>query len=92
MKVIGRKILFDFALSHADVRSQVQAWLALTEGANWRTPADAKEWDRDASLLESNCVVFNLKGNKYRLMVRIAYNTQVVFILRIGTHSEYSKW
>ncbi len=92
MKVVGRKKLEEFSRRHADVRSQIQAWLCEVEEAQWQTPHDVKARYATASFLGDNRVVFNLKGNKYRLDVKLSYKNQVVLIKRIGTHAEYSTW
>jgi mRNA interferase HigB len=90
--VVGREIIDEFAKKHADVRSQLQAWLAEAEEAEWRSPEDVKRRHHTTSLLAGNRAVFNLKGNKYRMVVQISYQVQVVMVQRIGTHAEYSKW
>jgi mRNA interferase HigB len=92
MKIIGRKILQDFKEKHADVRSQVDAWEAEVNMANWNNFSDIKKRYANASFLPDRHVVFNLKGNRYRLLVQISYNNQIVFIKKVGTHDEYSKW
>ncbi|MBI2480484.1 MAG: type II toxin-antitoxin system HigB family toxin [Planctomycetia bacterium] len=92
MRVIGKETLEDFKRRHADVRSQVDTWLAEVEDAEWDSPNDIKARFAAASFLPNNRVVFNLKGNSYRLDVNVAYNTKVVLIKRIGTHAEYDTW
>ena len=92
MKVVGRKHLDNFSRRHADVRSQIDAWLCEVEEAQWLTPNDIKVRFADASFFADNRVVFNLKGNKYRLDTKVTYKNQVVLIIRIGTHAEYDKW
>jgi Uncharacterized protein conserved in bacteria len=92
MKVIGKRILFEFSKSHATVASQVSAWLAEAEEAEWSTPNDVKARYVHASFLSDNRVVFNIKGNKYRIDTKINYQHQIVLVKRIGTHSEYNKW
>ena len=62
------------------------------KAAKWRTPADIKARYPAASCLANSRVVFNIKGNKYRLDTRIAYRTSVVIVKRIGTHAEYDRW
>ena len=92
MKVIGRNQLDDFAAQHADVRSQIDAWICEVEDAEWLTPNDIKARFPSASFLPSSRVVFNLKGNHYRLDTKANYKNQIVLIKRIGTHAEYDKW
>lgn len=92
MKIVGLKILEEFGNRHADVVSQIDTWIYEVEEAQWQTPNDIKAHYVHASFLADNRVVFNLKGNKYRLEVKVSYKSQVVLINRIGTHAEYSKW
>jgi mRNA interferase HigB len=92
VRIVGRPVLEQFVQAHADVRSAVDAWLREAMAATWRTPADIKARYASASLLAGNRVIFNLKGNKYRLDAQIAYQTSVVIVKRIGTHAEYDRW
>ena len=92
MKVVGIGLIDEFGHRHADSRAQLAAWLQETIEAEWRTPSDIKARYRSASFLTDNRVVFNIKGNKYRLDVKIAYNLQIVKIIRIGTHADYDRW
>jgi len=78
--------------THAEVGPAVDAWLREATVATWRTPADIKARYVNVSFLAGNRVVFNLKGNKYRLDTKIAYQTDVIFVKRIGTHAEYDRW
>ncbi len=90
--MVGRKVLTDFAGRHADVRSQVEAWFWEAEEANWRSPKDIKARYSSASFFSDNRVVFNLKGKKYRLLAKVSYDQQIVFVVKLGTHAEYSTW
>ena len=92
MIVVGTTILTEFVDKHGDVRGQVSAWLAEVKVAAWQTPAELKARYSSVSFLQGNRVVFNLKGNKYRLEVVLSYKSQTVLVKRIGTHAEYSKW
>ena len=92
MRVVGTKILTEFAERHADVRSQIEAWFSEVEEANWKKPQHIKKRYPNASLLAGNRVVFNLKGNKYRLLVRIQFDLEIVRVVKLGTHAEYRKW
>jgi len=92
MKVVGRRTLEDFKERHADVRSQIDAWICEVEEAQWESPNDIRAKYATASFLADNRVVFNLKGNNYRLDVKVSYTTKVVFVKRIGTHAEYDNW
>jgi len=92
MKVVGRKCLEGFKTRHADVRSQADAWLSEAMSAKWEKPQDIKEKYADVSFLSNDRVIFNLKGNSYRLLVKISYKSQIVRVLKVGTHAQYSKW
>ncbi len=91
MKVVGKKRVKSFSRQHTDASSQITAWLAEAEEAEWHTPNDIKMRYPQASFLENNRVMFNIKGNKYRLDTKVNYKSQVVLIMRIGTHAEYDK-
>lgn len=90
--MVARKLLTDFAGRHADVRCQIEAWFSDVEEADWKKPRDIKNRYPNASILAGNRVVFNLKGNKYRLLVRIQFDLQIVRVVKLGTHAEYSTW
>lgn len=92
MRVVGRLTLDRFVEKHAEVRGAVDAWLREAMVATWRTPADIKARYASATFLGENRVIFNLKGDKYRLDSKIAYKTGVVIVKRIGTHAEYDRW
>jgi mRNA interferase HigB len=91
MRIIFRKTLREFWERHPDVRQQVQAWYADTRHALWRSPSDIKAAYRNASFVGKDRVVFNLKGNDYRLVVAIRYDHGIVFIRFVGTHQEYDR-
>ena len=80
MELVGLPELDAFAQSHADVRSQIRAWVAEVEDATWQTPQDVRDRYASASFLGDGRVVFNLKGNDYRLDVQINYNAQIVAV------------
>lgn len=92
MKVLGKEKLDEFANEHSDVRGQLAAWIAEAESESWKSPAEIRARYATASFLSDNRVIFNIKGNRYRLEVKIAYKSGVVLVKRIGTHAEYSKW
>lgn len=92
MKVIGLEILDEFASQHGDIRGQIAAWVAEAQEATWQTPAEIRARYATASFLSNDRVIFNIKGNRYRLEVKVSYKNQVVLVKRIGTHAEYSKW
>lgn len=74
-----------------DSEEPLKAWLEEAKKANWTTPQEIKDQYGSASFVGNNRVVFNIKGNDYRLIVAIAYRLQVVYVKFIGTHTEYDK-
>lgn len=91
VRIISKKILREFWLKHADSQQQLTSWFRETSNIEWQSPADIKREFPSASFLQDNRVVFNIKGNKYRLIVRVNYDYQMVWIRFIGTHAEYDK-
>ncbi len=93
MRIIAKKTLTSFwnIPQYQDAEEPLKAWYAEAGAAGWRTPADIKEKYGSASILKNNRVVFNIAGNKYRLVVSIHYNTGIVYIRFVGTHAEYDK-
>jgi len=76
---------------HQDAKGALEAWYYEAKHAQWASPADIKTQYRSASILKNNRVVFNIAGNKYRLVVRINYDSKTVFVRFIGMHREYDK-
>ena len=91
MRVISRKALSSFWEKHRDAEQPLKAWFHECKCAHWKSFTEIKSRYRSADNLTGHRVVFNIKGNTYRLIVRIHYNTQIVFIRFIGTHAEYDK-
>ena len=92
MKLLGTKKLHDFRKKHAGARSQIESWEAEVEEAQWNTPHDLKNRYPAASLVKDQHVVFNICGNKYRLLVQVSYKNRIVLIKKVGTHKEYDNW
>ncbi|MDX9795862.1 MAG: type II toxin-antitoxin system HigB family toxin [Arcobacteraceae bacterium] len=93
MRVISKKTLKDFYEQnlYTDSKESLEAWHKEAIKANWQNPNDIKQQYRHASIIGNNRVVFNIHGNKYRLIVKINYPAQIVFIRFIGTHAQYDK-
>jgi mRNA interferase HigB len=91
MRVIAKGTLRLFWEKHADCEQQLKSWYKETTEANWQNPKDIKHEYPSASFLADNRIVFNIKGNHYRLVVRINYDFGIVWIRFIGTHTEYDK-
>ena len=97
MRVIARSTVRRFLdtvagqKGHRAVETALQAWLHEAERARWETPVDVKKAYATASVIDGDRVVFNIKGNDYRLVTAIDYARQAVFIKWIGSHAEYDK-
>ena len=91
VRVISKKILVEYYEKHKETKSQLETWYREAKNAEWRNPQEVKEKYRSASIIGGNKVVFNIKGNKYRLVTRINYRMKIVYIKFIGTHKEYDK-
>lgn len=91
MHVISKKKLKEFWQRHSDAEQPLRAWYADAKRADWKKPTDIASVIQSARPIPNNRVVFNVGGNKYRLVVAIRYQSGVVFVRFIGTHSEYDK-
>jgi mRNA interferase HigB len=91
MNVVGTKRAIEFGRRYLDAKSQVDSWVHEAKAARWSSPLDIKRRYPHASILAGNRVVFNIRGNNYRLVADIDYDTQTVLIVFIGTHAEYSR-
>lgn len=89
--MIAKKVLRDFWQKYSDSTEQLKTWYKEASSANWKSPVDIKTTYANASILKTGRVVFNICGNKYRLIVDINYVRKWVFIRFIGTHTEYDK-
>ena len=91
MRVVGREVLEAFCIRHPDCRKWVANWLVEAGNSKWQTPQDVKDRYASASFLADNVVIFNVRGNEYRMVTHVAYKTGVVAVQWIGTHAEYEK-
>jgi mRNA interferase HigB len=91
MRVVSRKKLKNFWRQHADAEQALKAWYAEAAKTNWKGTADIKARYPHASILARVRVVFNIKGNKYRLVVAIKYRFGMVYIRFVGTHQAYDQ-
>ena len=91
MRVIAKRTLREFWLKHAESEQALKSWFNEAEKSNWASPNDIKSEYPSASVLADNRIVFNIKGNLYRLIVKINYSHQMVWIRFVGTHSAYDK-
>lgn len=93
MNVISFKRIRDFASVHRDAESSLKAWYAVVKRANWQSLAELKQVYPSADLV-GRYIVFNIKGNNYRLVSRMVFRSQTVFIVAVMTHKDYDlgKW
>jgi mRNA interferase HigB len=91
MSIIALGTLRDFWGKHADATEPLAAWYAIAPRSVWRSPADVKAAYSNASFVADNRVVFNIKGNDYRLAVAMYYDRQIAYIRFVGTHRQYDR-
>ncbi|MBK7691063.1 MAG: type II toxin-antitoxin system HigB family toxin [Bacteroidetes bacterium] len=91
MRITAKKILREFWIIHNDCEEQLKSWFQECSKAAWRNLNEVKAEYPSASILVDNRVVFNIKGNSYRLIVKINFDYQMIWIRFIGTHAEYDK-
>lgn len=91
MRIISRRALHALADRYPDAKAELDAWFHEIEGADWDDPSDVKAQYGNASILKGSRVVFNVCGNKYRLIVKINYAYSIVYVRFAGTHREYDK-
>ena len=91
MRILGLGKLHDFCVAHADAKSWIENWIADVRNSSWKAPHEVKQRYASASFLASNIVIFNVRGNNYRLAVQVAYGAKTIAVQWIGTHAEYSR-
>ncbi len=91
MRIISRKALRAFWEDHTDVQQALQSWYSDVKQSQWSSPQEIKEMYRSASVIANNRVVFNINGNRYRVVVAITYEFGIVYIRFVGTHAEYDR-
>ncbi len=89
MRIIAFGAIREFWKRHPQAEIPLRSWYAQASRADWRSPADVKAAYRSASFLTRNRVVFNIKGNDFRLVAAVHYNRGMMFIRFVGTHREY---
>ncbi len=91
MRVIAKRTLREFWEKHSSAKQPLLSWYKAAQTANWQNSAQLKEQFCSASIINSFRVVFNIGGNKYRLICIIHFKKQIIFIRFVGTHKEYNK-
>lgn len=90
-RIIAKKTLKEFWVLHPDCEQYLKTWYEIAITSDWKSPVEIKKAYASAGILKDNRVVFNIKGNSYRLIIKFNYERQWAFIRFIGTHSEYDK-
>ncbi len=91
MRVIAKRHLIAYWTKHPDAEHAIRAWYDEVRNAAWKTPQDIKKRYASASFLANDRVIFNIKGNRHRLIVAVVYRAGIVYIKFIGTHADYDK-
>jgi mRNA interferase HigB len=90
--IVGREIIAVFVKKHASAKKPLDAWVNLASESKWKGPSCVKRDFPSASFLSGNRVVFNIGGNKFRMIVTAVFCKERILIKRIGTHAEYDRW
>jgi mRNA interferase HigB len=90
-RILSKSHLRDFWEIHNDSESYLKKWYEVAKKANWQTPAEVKVDFPTASVLKDSRMVFNIKGNDYRLIAKFNFEYQLIYVRFVGTHSEYDK-
>lgn len=91
MRVIAKKALVLYYTAHPDAKTALEEWYEKTENAEWENFSQIKKTFNSADLVGGNRVVFNIKGNKYRLIVLVLFKITMVYIRFVGTHTDYDR-
>lgn len=91
MRVIARRTLREFWQRHRRAEQLLKAWYAEVARASWRGPQDIKAAYAHASFVADNRVVFNIAGNRYRLIAHVNYDYQIVYVKFVGAHAQYDR-
>lgn len=91
MRIVALGTLRDFWLEHPDAEVPLRSWFAMASQAQWSSPVDVRNDYRTASFVAGNRIVFNIGGNRYRLVVAVHYNRRALFIRFVGNHAEYDR-
>ncbi|MFH1117674.1 MAG: type II toxin-antitoxin system HigB family toxin [Pseudomonadota bacterium] len=91
MRVYSKSTLRDFWERHPDAEQPLKTWYAMAKAAEWNSPAEVKQRYADVSIVHNNRLIFNIKGNDYRVVAAVHYDKQRVFVRFVGTHREYDR-
>ncbi len=90
-RIVAKRTLVQFWEKYPDSKKYLETWYETVKKANWESPNEIKSFYATVSILKNSRVVFNIAGNKYRLIAKINYEKSWVFIRFIGTHKDYDK-
>jgi len=90
-RILAKSTLREYWETHPDTEQYLKTWYDTAINADWKSPADVKQTYANASVLKNSRIVFNIKGNSYRLVTKFNFEKQWIFIRFVGTHSEYDK-
>jgi mRNA interferase HigB len=90
-RVFSKNTLRNFWVTHPDSEQYLKTWYDIAISSDWKTPADVKQTYINASILKDSRIVFNIRGNSYRLLAKFNFKKQWIFVRFIGTHAEYDK-
>ena len=90
-RIFSKSTLREFWETYADSEQYLKTWYDTAMNSDWKTPNDVKQTYVNASIIKNSRIVFNIKGNSYRLVVKFNFEKQWIFIRFIGTHDEYDK-
>lgn len=91
MRIVARRTLREFWEQHADAEQPLRAWYHDVLHADWKSPTDVKRVYASASIVGANRLVFNIGGNKYRIVVAVNYKYRMCYVRFIGTHKAYDR-
>ncbi len=91
MRIVAKRTLREFWRLHAGAELPLNTWYAHAKAAKWRDPADVRDTFRTADFVANNRVIFDIGGNKFRLIGKVNYRRGVIFIRFVGTHKDYDR-
>lgn len=92
MRLVGIPILDEAKKKHPNSQKHLDAWVSIVNNSNWKSPKDLKAQFPKADPLGNKQVIFNIRGNEFRLLVKVDYENEVVIVTKFGTHKEYNRW
>lgn len=90
-RIIAKRTLKEFWMKNPDSEQYLKTWYDIAKSNSWKSPADVKQNFANASILKDSRIVFNIKGNSYRLVVKFNFEKSWTFIRFIGSHADYDK-